>query len=867
MSSINLGTIISGKPSKLKIDAVSPGGDNLFIRLKRSIDAGELPQGLKLQQDGAIVGRTTFRNTTSFDKGTTTFTVTDSKLETITTWDSSFTFTAEAYSSIGPLSPISLIEGGSGYDPYNPPIVIIGGGGGTQATAEAIVDGTVLGEILEVHNYGPADSLRAAGTYSGITGPSSGAGTPGTYNITVDSNGAITDVTIVTRGSGNAVNDTITISDSDLGGPYGGIDRITQNYPANDGHPSRTPGTYPSDDYTILTGTTSGSGTVGTFEVRISSNTLARGQNSGTIDYIKILDPGYGHEIGDVITISDSDLGGPANGIATVDTFSAADPLRVAGTYTDVTGTSSGSGTVGTFDIVIDGVGAITSVTPIIPGRGHAVNDTITIADADLGAGGAADFTMDVATLTNAPDIEFTIDSITQASDFTMDIKKVISSIANPGQVSGVNITNEGEGFTHQPTITFTGGGGSGALASANIPGGFGIRSVQDYNVTVSALKAKPWQDMYCIAMPSFKDRAGWQDFTSDFNIFDQDALYRKNDERFGLQRDIRILVKSGLNPKYLKDYLTQMEEYHYTKVLRFGELKSARSYVDGKEEYEVIYYEVQELSASEETLINLSGTSFDFAPIYASSGRIRASLDDGPGIADYSADMTEWDPAYDVYPNSFKNMRDRLLAEIGEVVSEAKSLPSWMSTEQTDGSILQYQTVVPLAYVKPGEAERIKFLIKRSNFNPNNFLFQVDRYEWDKDLSLSYNIDADTYSTRVYTTWNTDTTTFDSDDMKFMDVTQTITGDGVTSTFNLNYYIDRSDELAIFGDSTNAGTIGRLTQVKDYVAQFKSITFDFVPLNNDKYYVIFKEYAPQTYHKVGEKDKYIKFPQTGVYE
>lgn len=574
MSSINLGTIIAGKPSKLKIDAVSPGGGTLFIRLKRSIDAGELPQGLKLQQDGALVGRTTFRNTTSFDKGTTTFSVTDSKLETITTWDSSFTFTAEAYSSIGPLSSISLIDGGSGYT--SAPDVTITGGGGIQATA--------------------------------------------TCTLTGDA-------------------------------------------------------------------------------------------------------------------------------------------------------------------------------------------------------------------------------------------------------VSSVTITNEGDGFTHQPTITFTGGGGSGAIGEATIFGGFGISDTQDYNVTVSALKAKPWQDMYCIAMPSFKDRAGWQDFTSDFNIFDQDALYRKNDERFGLQRNIRILVKSGLNPKYLKDYLTQMEEYHYTKVLRFGELKSARSYVDGKEEYEVIYYEVQELSASEETLINLSGTSFDFAPIYASSGRIRASLDDGPGIADYSADMTEWDPAYDVYPNSFKNMRDRLLAEIGEVVSEAKSLPSWMSTEQTDGSILQYQTVVPLAYVKPGEAERIKFLIKRSNFNPNNFLFQVDRYEWDKDLSLSYNIDADTYSTRVYTTWNTDTTTFDSDDMKFMDVTQTITGDGVTSTFNLNYYIDRSDELAIFGDSTNVGTTGRLTQVKDYVAQFKSITFDFVPLNNDKYYVIFKEYAPQTYHKVGEKDKYIKFPQTGVYE
>ena len=573
MSTIDLGTIIAGKPSKLKINAVAPDGSNLFIRLKRDKDAGELPQGLKLMQDGSIIGRTTFRNTTSFDKGTTTFTPTGAD-ETLTTWDSSFTFTAEAYSDTGPLLSISIIDGGSGYT--SAPDVTISGGGGIQATA--------------------------------------------TCTLTGDA-------------------------------------------------------------------------------------------------------------------------------------------------------------------------------------------------------------------------------------------------------VSSVTITNPGEGFTHQPTITFTGGGGSGTIAVATIPGGFGISDTQDYKVTISALKAKPWQDVYCIALPHFSDRAKWKDFTSDFNIFDQDALYRNNDERFGLQRDIRILVKSGLNPKYLQTYLTQMEEYHYTKVLRFGDLKSARSYVNGKVEYEVIYYEVQELSASEESLINLSGTSFDFAPIYASSGRIRASLADGPGIADYSADMTSWDPAYDVYPNSFKNMRDRLTSQIGEVVSEAKSLPSWMSTEQTDGSILQYKTVVPLAYVKPGEAERIKFLIKRSKFNPDNFLFQVDRYEWDKDLSLSYDIDVDRYATRVYTTYDVTTTTFDEGDMRYLDVTQTITGDGALQTFNLNHYIDRSSEIAIFGDAANAGTTGKLTPVKDYVAQFKSITFDFVPLNNDKYYVIFTEYAPQTYHKVGEKDKYIKFPQTGVYE
>lgn len=81
----------------------------------------------------------------------------------------------------------------------------------------------------------------------------------------------------------------------------------------------------------------------------------------------------------------------------TMDTFSAADGSRTAGTYTGVTGTTSGSGTAGTFHIVVAAGGAVTSVKVITPGNKWAVNDTITITDANLGGGGGANFTMDVA--------------------------------------------------------------------------------------------------------------------------------------------------------------------------------------------------------------------------------------------------------------------------------------------------------------------------------------------------------------------------------------------------------------------------------------------------------------------------------------
>ena len=89
------------------------------------------------------------------------------------------------------------------------------------------------------------------------------------------------------------------------------------------------------------------------------------------------------------------------NVIASMDTFGAADALRTVGTYNGVTGTSGGSGTVGTFNIIIGVGGAVTSVAVATGGTAHSINDTITIADAVLGGGGAAALTMDVATLVN----------------------------------------------------------------------------------------------------------------------------------------------------------------------------------------------------------------------------------------------------------------------------------------------------------------------------------------------------------------------------------------------------------------------------------------------------------------------------------
>ena len=75
--------------------------------------------------------------------------------------------------------------------------------------------------------------------------------------------------------------------------------------------------------------------------------------------------------------------------------LSQLDGLRTVGTYTDVTGTSSGTGTGGTYNIGVDIYGDVYALESGVFGAfgtGHSVGDIITIADADLGGGTGTDF-------------------------------------------------------------------------------------------------------------------------------------------------------------------------------------------------------------------------------------------------------------------------------------------------------------------------------------------------------------------------------------------------------------------------------------------------------------------------------------------
>ena len=78
-----------------------------------------------------------------------------------------------------------------------------------------------------------------------------------------------------------------------------------------------------------------------------------------------------------------------------------ADASRTAGTYTNISPNSTGgSGDLTTtkVTVVVDGSGAAT-VTLLNGGYGHAVSDTLTVNDSQLGGGGGANLTFDVASI------------------------------------------------------------------------------------------------------------------------------------------------------------------------------------------------------------------------------------------------------------------------------------------------------------------------------------------------------------------------------------------------------------------------------------------------------------------------------------
>ena len=176
----DLGTVLNGSISTLAVAAVNRGGRSLEYQIPSGSNS-RLPQGLTLQPSGNITGRVSF-NTFALDGGTTTFDVNARTREGIgeTTFDLTFTFTVNAYSSeteqVGlEIGTIVIANGGSGY--VSQPTVTISAPPATvnaiQATAGAVT--IVAGQITAIALGNPGRGYTSPPTITITGGGGSGA--------------------------------------------------------------------------------------------------------------------------------------------------------------------------------------------------------------------------------------------------------------------------------------------------------------------------------------------------------------------------------------------------------------------------------------------------------------------------------------------------------------------------------------------------------------------------------------------------------------------------------------------------------------------------------------------------------------------
>ncbi len=176
----DLDVIDNGSISVLAVQAQNLGEAVLQYRLAQGFD-NRLPQGLTLQPSGHITGRVSF-NTFALDGGTTTFDVNINPRLGIdkTTFDLRFEFTVNAFAANSAalgfeVISITVTDGGSGYDPLNPPTITISAPPATensiQATAGAV---TIVGGVITAIAVGnPGRGYTSAPTV--IIGGSGGA--------------------------------------------------------------------------------------------------------------------------------------------------------------------------------------------------------------------------------------------------------------------------------------------------------------------------------------------------------------------------------------------------------------------------------------------------------------------------------------------------------------------------------------------------------------------------------------------------------------------------------------------------------------------------------------------------------------------
>jgi len=246
--------------------------------------------------------------------------------------------------------------------------------------------------------------------------------------------------------------------------------------------------------------------------------------------------------------------------------------------------------------------------------------------------------------------------------------------------------------------------------------------SVKSFTLSVEANTNKTFADMYIKMLQPKNKRLNWFNFITDVNIFPSGSIYRYGDPYFGVQTIPKMLLFGGIESKESVNYVQALSRNFYNKRFLLGDVKVASAKDTDTQEtiYEVIYVEIKDELESQ------SGKSI--SSVVDLSDRINSKV-----LVSYDAISVDSDIPFvsdadhqRVFPNSVKNMRDRI-KDVGQ--RDRDFLPLWMRTiQEGQPTELGYTKALVLCYCKPGESNLVYNNILNSNFKFANLDFEADR-------------------------------------------------------------------------------------------------------------------------------------------
>jgi hypothetical protein len=276
-------------------------------------------------------------------------------------------------------------------------------------------------------------------------------------------------------------------------------------------------------------------------------------------------------------------------------------------------------------------------------------------------------------------------------------------------------------------------------LSTATSPVGlytFDVEMVSPYDIvitkkrfTIRTLYHVAYDNIYLRAFPRLAQRGQIIELLTDRQIVPQDAVYRPEDENFGIVNNFKILFLSGSLPAGAEQYIVAMVTNFKRKVsyIRGFGRAVAKDIVTNAPIYEVIYAVLEDTEQQAPAVIRLRRPNVP--KLKVSNTEINAS---------YASVVTaDQESIARIYPSSFDNMRQALVNKIDFAIKDA--LPEWMSTLQDDGSSIGYSNVIPLVYARPGHGTAILNNIVAAKQLFNTVPFDVDGLIWE-DSTLDQN-------------------------------------------------------------------------------------------------------------------------------